>query len=62
MNRRAAEDICENCKYWVASDAMIDWGVCGKNNSARQIRNRTVTGVLRRCDESCGHFKSADSM
>ena len=50
---------CDSCKYWVVSDSIVNWGVCAKNNNAKEIKNKTVSGVLRRCDENCQSFKPA---
>jgi len=61
MNRQATRELCENCRYWVACDTMIDWGVCAKNDSAKQIKDKKVTGILRRYNENCCDFKPGDA-
>lgn len=55
------EKVCENCKYWVASDSTVNWGICAKTNKPKQIKDKAVSGVLRRCDENCWDFKPANA-
>ncbi len=53
------QKLCENCKFWVATNSMQNWGTCTKNGSDTQgTKNRAVTGILRRCDENCVDFKA----
>lgn len=52
--------LCKYCKYWVSAESILNWGNCRKNtNQSKKQPDKSVGGVLRRCDESCSDFKAS---
>jgi len=56
------QNLCENCKFWIETERMQNWGTCTKNGSGTCSSHRTmskaVTGILRRCHENCWDFEA----
>lgn len=55
-DRLKMDRLCENCKFWVATESMEKWGNCNWTARGEEV-NKVKNGVLRRCDENCWNFE-----